>query len=108
MRLFGSRRRTAPDSKSKEQVQPPPKFKSTTTDEKTSDSSKMKDDEATKHEAANSVLTGVNIFEFGAARADEGEIMLAGYCPLSTELESCRWEILPSGTSQAPKFRIIF
>lgn len=58
----------------------------------------------------NAVLKAeTSVFEFGSAAtgSDDG-ITLAGYCPVSDEMEPCRWEILPSGGSEAPKFRIIF
>ncbi|XP_073395051.1 uncharacterized protein [Physcomitrium patens] len=47
-----------------------------------------------------------SVFEFGSS-SDDG-VTLAGYCPVSDEMEPCRWEILPSGGKEAPKFRIIF
>eukprot|EP00270_Netrium_digitus_P012868 TRINITY_DN4225_c0_g1_i2.p1 TRINITY_DN4225_c0_g1~~TRINITY_DN4225_c0_g1_i2.p1 ORF type:complete len:117 (-),score=18.64 TRINITY_DN4225_c0_g1_i2:280-630(-) len=56
-----------------------------------------------------------SVFEFGSARAAAGRggggadgITLAGFCPVSDELEPCRWEILPAGSSEAPQFRIVF
>lgn len=50
-----------------------------------------------------------SVFEFGSAAASEDGVTLAGYCPVSDEMEPCRWEVLPSsGGDGAPKFRIIF
>ncbi|CDP12943.1 unnamed protein product [Coffea canephora] len=39
------------------------------------------------------------------------EIVIArprGFCPVSDELEPCRWEILPAQGSDAPQFRVVF
>lgn len=49
-----------------------------------------------------------SVFEFGSAASSDDGVTLAGYCPVSDEMEPCRWEILPSGGNEAPKFRIIF
>lgn len=49
-----------------------------------------------------------SVFEFGSAANSDDGVTLAGYCPVSDEMEPCRWEILPSGGNEAPKFRIIF
>ncbi|KAK1260988.1 hypothetical protein QJS04_geneDACA019065 [Acorus gramineus] len=48
------------------------------------------------------------VFEFGSAAASSDKVTLAGYCPVSEELEPCRWEILPSSGSNAPQFRVVF
>ncbi|GBG70868.1 hypothetical protein CBR_g8168 [Chara braunii] len=57
--------------------------------------------------AANAMTS---VFEFGSASSstNAARVTLAGYCPVSDELEPCRWEILPSGGDEAPQFRIIF
>ncbi|KAL8517802.1 hypothetical protein ACS0TY_009210 [Phlomoides rotata] len=48
----------------------------------------------------------ISVFEFGSA-ADK--VTLAGYCPVSDDLEPCRWEIIPAGdSSNAPQFRVVF
>ncbi|XP_077211045.1 allyl alcohol dehydrogenase-like protein [Tasmannia lanceolata] len=48
------------------------------------------------------------VFEFGSAAASADKVTLAGYCPVSDELEPCRWEILPSTGTEAPQFRVVF
>ncbi|GJP52641.1 hypothetical protein CLOM_g11742, partial [Closterium sp. NIES-68] len=53
-------------------------------------------------------MSNTNVFEFGSATASEDKSTLAGYCPVSDDLEPCRWEVLPSGGGEAPRFRIIF
>ncbi|KAJ8774070.1 hypothetical protein K2173_009501 [Erythroxylum novogranatense] len=50
----------------------------------------------------------VTIFEFGSVAASADKITLAGYCPVSDELEPCRWEILPATEKDAPQFRVVF
>lgn len=50
----------------------------------------------------------VTVFEFGSVAASGDKITLAGYCPVSDDLEPCQWEILPSPGSNAPQFRIVF
>ncbi|KAL0926679.1 hypothetical protein M5K25_002924 [Dendrobium thyrsiflorum] len=50
----------------------------------------------------------VTVFEFGSAAAAGEKVTLAGYCPVSEELEPCRWEIIPAAGSDAPLFRIVF
>ncbi|RDX69896.1 hypothetical protein CR513_50937, partial [Mucuna pruriens] len=50
--------------------------------------------------------TTVSIFEFGSVAASNDKVTLAGYCPVSEDLEPCRWEILPAIQSNAPQFRI--
>ncbi|VFQ85812.1 unnamed protein product [Cuscuta campestris] len=50
----------------------------------------------------------VTIFEFGSVAASADKVTVAGYCPVSEELEPCRWEILPASASDAPQFRVVF
>uniref|UniRef100_A0A2P2NFT0 Allyl alcohol dehydrogenase-like protein n=1 Tax=Rhizophora mucronata TaxID=61149 RepID=A0A2P2NFT0_RHIMU len=50
----------------------------------------------------------VTIFEFGSVAASADKVTLAGYCPVSDELEPCRWEILPANENDAPQFRVVF
>ncbi|XP_022736341.1 uncharacterized protein LOC111289502 [Durio zibethinus] len=50
----------------------------------------------------------VTVFEFGSVAATTDKVTLAGFCPVSDELEPCRWEILPANGSDAPQFRIVF
>ncbi|KAK6275096.1 hypothetical protein POUND7_004805 [Theobroma cacao] len=50
----------------------------------------------------------VTVFEFGSVAATADKVTLAGFCPVSDELEPCRWEILPASGSDAPQFRIVF
>lgn len=52
--------------------------------------------------------TDVSVFEFGTAGSNDEKFTLAGYCPVSDEMEPCRWEIFPSGQAEAPGFRIVF
>ena len=52
--------------------------------------------------------TTVSIFEFGSVTASNDQVTLAGYCPVSEDLEPCRWEILPAVQSNAPQFRVVF
>ncbi|KMS97836.1 hypothetical protein BVRB_5g123300 [Beta vulgaris subsp. vulgaris] len=52
--------------------------------------------------------TEVTVFEFGSIAASADKVTLAGYCPVSEELEPCRWEILPTADSNAPQFRVVF
>lgn len=49
-----------------------------------------------------------SVFEFGLAAKSEDGITLAGYCPVSNDIEPCRWEILPTGDPEAPQFRVVF
>ncbi|KAK7252723.1 hypothetical protein RIF29_36886 [Crotalaria pallida] len=50
----------------------------------------------------------VSVFEFGSVAATNDKVTLAGYCPVSEDLEPCRWEILPAVDSNAPQFRVVF
>ncbi|XP_051123641.1 uncharacterized protein LOC127246367 [Andrographis paniculata] len=50
----------------------------------------------------------VSVFEFGSVAASVDKVTLAGYCPVSDELEPCRWELLPASGSDAPQFRVVF
>jgi len=50
----------------------------------------------------------VSIFEFGSVAASADKVTLTGYCPVSEDLEPCRWEILPAIQSNAPQFRVVF
>lgn len=50
----------------------------------------------------------VTVFEFGSVSASADKVTLAGYCPVSDDLEPCRWEILPANASDAPQFRVVF
>lgn len=52
--------------------------------------------------------TTVSVFEFGSVAATNDKVTLAGYCPVSEDLEPCRWEILPAVQSNAPQFRVVF
>ncbi|KAM7493982.1 hypothetical protein LguiB_028591 [Lonicera macranthoides] len=56
----------------------------------------------------SSPLADVTVFEFGSVAASNDKVTVAGYCPVSDELEPCRWEILPSSGSDAPQFRVVF
>ncbi|XP_023923042.2 LOW QUALITY PROTEIN: uncharacterized protein LOC112034452 [Quercus suber] len=53
-------------------------------------------------------LADVTVFEFGSVTASADKVTLAGFCPVSDELEPCRWEILPASSSDAPQFRVVF
>ncbi|XP_030445085.1 uncharacterized protein LOC115667667 [Syzygium oleosum] len=50
----------------------------------------------------------VTVFEFGSVAATADKVTLAGYCPVSDDLEPCRWEVLPAAGSDAPQFRVVF
>lgn len=50
----------------------------------------------------------VTVFEFGSVAATADKVTLTGFCPVSDELEPCRWEILPATDSDAPQFRVVF
>ncbi|EXC26718.1 hypothetical protein L484_023332 [Morus notabilis] len=50
----------------------------------------------------------ITVFEFGSVAASADKVTLAGYCPVSDDLEPCRWEILPASSSDAPQFRVAF
>ncbi|CDP21323.1 unnamed protein product [Coffea canephora] len=50
----------------------------------------------------------ITVFEFGSLAASADKVTLAGFCPVSDELEPCRWEILPAQGSDAPQFRVVF
>lgn len=50
----------------------------------------------------------ITVFEFGSVAASADKVTLAGYCPVSDDLEPCRWEILPASASDAPQFRVVF
>ncbi|CAI8589069.1 unnamed protein product [Vicia faba] len=52
--------------------------------------------------------TSVSVFEFGSVAGSNDKVTLAGFCPVSEELEPCRWEILPAIESNAPQFRVVF
>ncbi|GAB4857763.1 hypothetical protein Ancab_015671 [Ancistrocladus abbreviatus] len=51
--------------------------------------------------------TDITVFEFGSVAASTDKVTLAGYCPVSNELEPCHWEILPAKDSDAPQFRFV-
>lgn len=53
-------------------------------------------------------VADVSVFEFGSVAASADKVTLAGYCPVSDDLEPCRWEILPASGSDAPQFRVVF
>ncbi|KAJ7294401.1 hypothetical protein O6H91_03G050200 [Diphasiastrum complanatum] len=64
---------------------------------------------SSKVEGAPSFANETSCFEFGAGGSgSEDSIVLAGYCPVSDELEPCRWQILQPWSAQAPRFRILF
>ncbi|KAL5232104.1 hypothetical protein ABZP36_030880 [Zizania latifolia] len=48
------------------------------------------------------------VFEFGSAAESGAAVTLAGYCPVSDDLEPCRWELVPASGEGAPQFRIVF
>ncbi|KAL5203339.1 hypothetical protein ABZP36_014291 [Zizania latifolia] len=48
------------------------------------------------------------VFEFGSAEESGTAVTLAGYCPVSDDLEPCRWELVPASGEGAPQFRIVF
>lgn len=50
----------------------------------------------------------VTVFEFGSVAASTDKVTLAGFCPVSDDLEPCRWEILPASGDEAPQFRVVF
>ncbi|KAF9689708.1 hypothetical protein SADUNF_Sadunf01G0120300 [Salix dunnii] len=50
----------------------------------------------------------VTVFEFGSVSATADKVTLAGFCPVSDDLEPCRWEIIPASDSDAPQFRVVF
>uniref|UniRef100_A0A0D9WIA5 Uncharacterized protein n=1 Tax=Leersia perrieri TaxID=77586 RepID=A0A0D9WIA5_9ORYZ len=50
----------------------------------------------------------VTVFEFGSAAESGAALTLAGYCPVSDDLEPCRWELVPATGEGAPQFRIVF
>lgn len=50
----------------------------------------------------------VTVFEFGSVAATADKVTLAGFCPVSDDLEPCRWEVLPAAGSDAPQFRVVF
>ncbi|MBA0835047.1 hypothetical protein Goarm_007356 [Gossypium armourianum] len=50
----------------------------------------------------------VTVFEFGSVAATADKVTLAGFCPVSDELEPCRWEVLSAKGSDAPQFRVVF
>jgi len=52
--------------------------------------------------------TEVTVFEFGSAAASGDKVTIAGYCPVSDDIEPCRWEIIPATESDAPQFRVVF
>ncbi|KAL9242716.1 hypothetical protein vseg_016690 [Gypsophila vaccaria] len=52
--------------------------------------------------------TEVTVFEFGSVGASADKVTLSGYCPVSEELEPCRWEILTGQEPDAPQFRVVF
>ncbi|CAL4894273.1 unnamed protein product [Urochloa decumbens] len=48
------------------------------------------------------------VFEFGSAAESGAAVTLAGYCPVSDDLEPCRWELVSAAGEGAPQFRIVF
>ncbi|KAJ4728760.1 Allyl alcohol dehydrogenase-like protein [Melia azedarach] len=50
----------------------------------------------------------VTVFEFGSVAATGDKVTMAGYCPVSDDLEPCRWAIIPASGSDAPQFRVVF
>ncbi|KAG0626321.1 hypothetical protein M758_2G118700 [Ceratodon purpureus] len=64
--------------------------------------------EPPNHDVNAALKEQTSVFEFGSAANGGDGVTLAGYCPVSDEMEPCRWEILPSGGNDAPKFCIIF
>eukprot|EP00252_Welwitschia_mirabilis_P012046 TRINITY_DN2678_c0_g1_i1.p2 TRINITY_DN2678_c0_g1~~TRINITY_DN2678_c0_g1_i1.p2 ORF type:complete len:115 (-),score=21.45 TRINITY_DN2678_c0_g1_i1:338-682(-) len=48
--------------------------------------------------------TDVAIFEFGTADL----FTLAGFCPISSSIQPCRWQVIPTSDPEAPQFRIAF
>ncbi|CAM6088224.1 unnamed protein product [Calypogeia fissa] len=65
--------------------------------------------EVLRPEPTGPLPTDVSVFEFGTAGAGGDEkLTLAGYCPVSDEMEPCRWEVFPAGQAEAPGFRILF
>ncbi|KAI4369959.1 hypothetical protein MLD38_018350 [Melastoma candidum] len=50
----------------------------------------------------------VTVFEFGSVAATTDKVTIAGYCPVSDDLEPCRWAILPASGDDAPQFRVVF
>ncbi|XP_071722361.1 uncharacterized protein [Rutidosis leptorrhynchoides] len=50
----------------------------------------------------------ITVFEFGSVAATGDKVTLAGFCPVSDDLEPCRWQILPASGSEAPQFRVVF
>lgn len=65
--------------------------------------------EILRPEPTGPLPTDVSVFEFGTAGAGGDEkLTLAGYCPVSDEMEPCRWEVFPAGQAEAPGFRILF
>ncbi|CAN1158590.1 hypothetical protein LINPERPRIM_LOCUS8710, partial [Linum perenne] len=53
-------------------------------------------------------LLNVTVFEFGTVGGSSDKVTLAGFCPVSEDLEPCRWKILPSTDSDAPLFWVVF
>ncbi|CAM6021317.1 unnamed protein product [Sphagnum balticum] len=103
MGLFGGRGKKSQEKKKEEEEIPPPQ------PSKPALESTAVTQAAAKSEANNSgIQTEASVFEFGSAANSDEKMTLAGYCPISDELEPCRWEILPSGGSEAPQFRVIF
>ncbi|KAH7299078.1 hypothetical protein KP509_25G071700 [Ceratopteris richardii] len=48
-----------------------------------------------------------SVFEFGSA--GEEHLTIAGYCPVSNDLEPCRWELMTAPVdAESPLFRIVF
>jgi hypothetical protein len=54
------------------------------------------------------LASDATVFEFGSAAESGAALTLAGYCPVSDELEPCRWELVPATGEGAPQFRIVF
>lgn len=102
MGFFGGRKKESEKKEEEEERSPPPPQPSKPALESPAVLQAPKPD-------ANSVFKAeTSVFEFGSAANSEGQMTLAGYCPVSDDMEPCRWEILPSGGNEAPQFRIIF
>ncbi|KAL6960821.1 hypothetical protein U1Q18_038584 [Sarracenia purpurea var. burkii] len=50
----------------------------------------------------------VTIFEFGSIVASTDKVTLVGYCLVSNDLISCRWDILSTSGNNAPQYRVVF
>jgi hypothetical protein len=101
MGFFGGKKKAAEQKKGEEAAPPPPQPSKPALESPAVA-------QAPKPDANAALKAETSVFEFGSAANNDDSKTLAGYCPVSDDMEPCRWELLPAGGNEAPQFRIIF